>query len=463
MAALCLGGCASFSADGGLGAVSALTQPRIGHGLLAQRSAADQQQAATRTAALLAAPLTADGAVELALLNHPGLQASLAGLGIAEADRVQAGRLRNPVLSFGRLGANGAGVEIDRAITFDLLGLLTLPLAREIEQGRFEQAQLQLAMEAIAQAGEARQAYYGAVAAEQLRHYAEQVQDAADASAELARRMRAAGNFSKLPQLREQAFLADAVAQRSRAAQQAVAARERLQRALGLPATLGPVTLPERLPDLPTPLLDAQQAEQSAIDQRLDVQLARQQTAVLAQALGLTRSTRVVNVLGAGYQNRSATGEPLARGYTVELSLPLFDGGGARLARAEASYQQAVQQTAAVALAAQSEVREAWSAYRSQHALALHYRDTVVPLARDTSEETLLRYNGMLSSVFELLADARAQIASVSAAIEAQREFWLAETRLQLAMSGQSPGRSAAAQPATGAARTAAPADAAAH
>jgi outer membrane protein TolC len=42
----------------------------------------------------------------------------------------------------------------------------------------------------------------------------------------------------------------------------------------------------------------------------------------------------------------------------------------------------------------------------------------------------------MLASVFELLADARDQVGSVNAAIEAQRDFWIAENRLQAAING---------------------------
>jgi hypothetical protein len=45
--------------------------------------------------------------------------------------------------------------------------------------------------------------------------------------------------------------------------------------------------------------------------------------------------------------------------------------------------------------------------------------------------------------VFELLADARLQIASVNGAIEALRDFWLAQADLDLALVGK-PGLAAA-------------------
>jgi outer membrane protein TolC len=218
-----------------------------------------------------------------------------------------------------------------------------------------------------------------------------------------------------------------------------VAERERLTRLLGLSAHQA-FTLPDRLPELPKQPTEPRDAEQTAMEKRLDVLMARRFAQHTAQSLGLTRATRFINVLELGYQNKSVTGEPRANGYEIELELPLFDFGATRAARAEATYMQAVHRTAQVAIEAQSEVRESYSAYRTGYELARHYRDEVVPLSKRISEENLLRYNGMLIGVFELLADSRAQIASVTGYVEALRDFWIAETNLQTALTGRSPG-----------------------
>ena len=450
-AALLLAGCASFSPDGGAGKVSELTRERTGQNVTFQRSTADVDSASTRVAELLKQPLTADSAVELALLNNRGLQASFSELGIAEADRVRAGRLANPTLSFGRLSGHGV-TEIDRSVIFDLLGLLTLPVASEVAQRQLEQAQYQAALDAVGVASEARKAFFSAVAAQGLVGYYEQVKDAADASNDLARRMLLAGNFSKLAQMREQAFYADAMSNLARARHRAVAEREKLVRVLGLSGDQLAFKLPEHLPELPKAPLEPKDAEQIAIEKRLDVLMARRSTEATAKSLGLTRGTRFINVLEAGYANKSQTGEPRQNGFEIELQLPLFDFGSARAARAEATYMQSVHRTAEVAVNARSEVRESYSAYRTAFDLAKHYRDEVVPLRKRISEENLLRYNGMLSSVFELLADARDQVATVTAAIEAQRDYWMAETDLQTALTGRSPSASPSMGPAKAAA-----------
>lgn len=442
LASLVLAGCASFSRDGGFGNVEQLTKERIGQTPTYQRTGAQADSAKARVAELLKPPLTADSVVEIALLNNRDLQSSYAELGIVESDLVRAGRLSNPSFSFGRLSGNGA-VEIDRAVVFDVLGLFTMPLARQVEQRRFEQAQLQAAYETVGVAAQARRAYFEAVAARQLVGYSDQVKEAADASNELARRMVAAGNFNRLAQMREQSFYADATAQLARAQHQAVAARERLTRVLALSGGQLDFKLPERLQDLPAAPAEPKDAEQTAMDKRLDVLMARRATESTARSLGLTKATRFINVLHAGYQNQSNTGEQRRNGYEIELELPIFDFGSARVARAEARYMQSVNRTAQVAVNARSEVRESYSAYRTAYDLARHYRDEVVPLRKRISDENLLRYNGMLASVFDLLADSRDQIAAVTGAVESLRDYWVAETNLQAALTGRSPGASA--------------------
>ena len=435
LSAIVLTGCATFSPDGGLDAVSSMTNERTNQSVQFSKPDANTASDGTNVNQLLSKPLTPDTAVQVALLNNKGLRVSLAELGIAEADLVQAGRMRNPSFSFGRMTGGGA-VEIERSIMFDLIGLLTIPVRSNIEGRRFEQAKLRAASQAIRLAADTRKAYFTAVAAQQTVQYTDQVRTAAEASAQLATRMAKVGNFSKLDQAREQAFYADATAQIARARHNATAAREQLSRFMGVWGDNTAFQLPDRLPDLPKAPGDIGNIEMQAMQQRLDVQMAKGDAEMTASALGLSKATGFINVLHAGYNNKSVSGAPREDGYEIELALPIFDWGGSRTAKAEAIYMQSVDRAADTAVRARSEVRESYSAYRTSYDLARHYRDEVIPLRQKISEEMLLRYNGMLVGIFELLADARAQIASVNTAIEAQRDYWLAETDLQAAING---------------------------
>jgi outer membrane protein TolC len=437
---LILGGCATFSEDGGRDAVNrSLHERGVQHNMSWIRDEKDAAQVRERITALMGKPLTADTATEIALLNNRGLQSRYAELGIAEADLVQAGRLRNPGFSFGRLH-RADEVEYERAFMFDLLGLLTMPLRTQIERERFVLAQGGTAAEILQVAADTRRAWFRAVAAQQSAQYAEQVKNAAEATAELARRMAGVGNFSTLDRAREQAFFADATTQLARARQQALAERERLSRLMGLWGGDLAFRLPDRLPDLPKSLSGMPDIEQRAMQKRLDVQGAMMAADNLANVLGLTKVTGWFSLLEGKYLRSAESGKPRKTGYEIELRLPIFDFGTARVARAEYSYLRAVNQAADLAVRARSEVREAYGSWRTAWDIARHQRDEVVPLRARISEETLLRYNGMLMSVFELLAESRQQINAVISAIEAERDFWLADATLHLAINGKSPG-----------------------
>ena len=199
--------------------------------------------------------------------------------------------------------------------------------------------------------------------------------------------------------------------------------------------------LPDRLPDLPKdPKEFGPELEAQALAQRLDVQAARRDTEALARSLGLTKVNRFVSLLEFGLHNNSETGAQNQRGWEIEIGIPIFDFGTARIARAERLYMQSVSRAMETAIEARSEVRDAYTAYRTNFDVAKHYRDEIVPLRKRISEEMLLRYNGMLASVFELLADSREQVAAVNTYIEALRDFWLTESQFQMALTGRSPG-----------------------
>lgn len=429
LAGLTLAGCAGMPATvDEAEAVSRLTQPHTGQVLTATPLAADTVDA------LLQRPLSRDVALQLALQNSPDLQGRLAGLGVTAAEVEAAGQWPNPGFRFSRL-TRGDEIEWERGWHFNLAKLLTRPLVRQVEARRLEVARRALAIEVLARAAEAQRAWVMAVAADESLAYRRQVLDAAEAGAELARRMQAAGNFNALAQAREQNFAAEARLGFARAQAQQLAARERLARLLGLTsAQTARLQLPDRLPPLPDDAMRSVDIETRALTQRLDVQAARAALEQAARQTALARTTRWVSMLELGVVSNSASGAPVQRGWAVALELPLFGNGP--LPRAEALAREASHAAAATALRAASEAREAYGHYLQAYEIARQHRDEGLPLAQRISREQLRRYNAMLIGVFDLLADARAQIAATSAAQDALRDFWLAQVDLDRALLG---------------------------
>jgi len=381
--------------------------------------------------ALLAAPLAQDAAVRVALLGSPSLQALLAGKSEAIAGAARAGRISNPMLNYERV-RHGSEIEIGRLLSFGLLELLTLPQRQRVATAAVEAAQTELAIAVIDEVTRVRQAWVRAVAAEQRQRYAARVLESAAASAELARRMEAAGNFNKMSRARQQAFAADARTQAVLARQQASVTREELVRALGLDDEYAKrLQLPERLPEMPQQALSADAVRARVNAERVDVKVAEAQWRAAAARRGLGKVTTLTDI-EVGLRR-----DPEARGYEIDVRLPIFDAGELDRRALDGETLAAAGNLEATLRAASSHLRESYSAYLAAYDIARHHRDELVPLRKTIAEESLLRYNGMIVGVFELLTDAREQITTVMAAIDAEQQFWLAEASLQSAFAGR--------------------------
>lgn len=439
IALLSLTACQTFSPDGGMELVGAVAQRELGKEVAAVRGGDDAQALRERVALLLKRPLGADAAVQIALFNNRGLQAAYNELGLAEAAMVRASLPPAPRVSLSRV-STPIELDIERRIVGDILSLATLPARSAIAADRFRQAQLRAAEETLRLAAETRRAYYGAVAARALANFLAQSDAAAAQAAELASRLGNTGAMNKLDQAREQVFHAELAAQLATARRRADSERERLIRLLGLWGGDLAFRIPDALPALPARAQSLPSIESEAVRRRVDIQIARIELDALGKAYGLTGATRFINLLevaGVSRTQREADGaRGSGGGAEIEFQIPIFDFGEARMREAEQTYLQAVNRLSEKAVNARSEARDAYRGYRASFDLARHYQREVLPLRKIISDETLLRYNAMQIDVFALLTEARQRMSATVAAIEAQRDFWLAATDLGAAVSG---------------------------
>ena len=438
--ALLLSGCASFSPDGGMSVVTATVSRDLGKEVSGQRTPEDTEIARGVIRRLLAKPLSAEAAVQIALLNNRGLQAAYNELAIAEARAVESSLPPNPAISLSRI-AGSVEVEVERKIVANVLALATLPVRSQIAADRFRQAQMIALSETLRIAAEARRAYYRAVAARELAGFLAQAQSGAETAAKFAARLGETGGMNKLDQAREQVFYADLTAQLATTRQRAASEREALIRTMGLWGDDLAFKTAVALPALPSRSQALPDIETEAVRRHVDLKIGRLELDALAKSYGLMQATRFINVLDAGLSAKTtrekATDEKIRdRGFDVELQIPIFDFGEVRVREAEAIYMHAVNRLTERAVNVRSEARDAYRSYRSAYDIAMHYQKEVLPLRKIISDETLLRYNGMLIDVFALLAEARQRIAATAAAIEAKRDFWLATTNLNTAVMG---------------------------
>lgn len=437
---LLLTACQTFSPDGGMGLVADIAGHALNKDVAAMNTPEQAEAARARVLALLRRPLTAEAAVQVALLNNRGLQAAYNELALAEAAMVQASMPPNPTFSIERL-AGPAEIEIEKRIVANILALATLPMRADIAADRFHQAQLRAAEETLRVAADTRRAYYRAVAARELEGFLTQAQTSAKTASELAKRLGETGGINKLDQAREHAFYAEITGQLASVRQRASSERERLIRLMGLWGRDLAFRLPGALPSPPRRALALPAIETEAVRRRVDLQIARLELQALAKSYSLTNATRFINLLELSgiaktVKDRETGGKTRDRGFELEFQIPIFDFGEVRVRQAEHTYMQAVNRLVEKAVNVRSEAREAYRGYRSTYDIAAHYSREVVPLRQIISEEMLLRYNAMQIDVFALLVEARQRINANVTAVEAKRDFWLANVDLGVAVVG---------------------------
>jgi outer membrane protein TolC len=437
--ALFVTGCASFSPDGGMDIVKGVARAELSSDVVTLNTGVQASSPRIEVDRLLKRPLTETSAVQIALLNNRDLQAAYNELGISEAEKVRATVPPSPRFSAWYI-AGGSGLEIEGQIIADILALATLRARADIAADRFREAQLKAAGETLRVATETRRAYIRAVAARELANFLAQGQTSARASAQLARQLGESGAMNKLDQARHEVFYAELTAQLDIARQRVTSERESLVRWMGLSDGDLAFRLPEALLAIPGRPRNVKAVEVEALRRRIDLQIARVELVAQAKSYGLTRATRFINLLDASGISKTAQdpGGPRFQesGGAVEFQVPVFDFGEIQRREAEAAYMEAVNRVTAKAVNVRSEAREAYQLYRSSYVIAARYERDVLPLRKVIADETLLRYNAMQIDVFALLIETRERIASTLAAIDAHRNYWLADANLAAALAG---------------------------
>jgi cobalt-zinc-cadmium efflux system outer membrane protein len=432
-----LAGCASLDPAADIAQTATTVAARTGVPVPWQ-AGADARR--TRTGQLLVPPLTAPHAVEIALINSPRVAMLQSEIGIARADRVQAGLVKNPLLDAARLAPHNGSAQLDLGLGFDLLGLLSLPARMRLAEQSYDAARLRITDDLLAFAGEVQTRYIDAVAAKQLAATLAEIVAAYDASAELAYRLNRAGNLDAARRDRELLAWQTSRQLQAAAALRADALRAGLQLQLGIDDALDAKTLPDALPPLPSDEIALADLQARANAASLDVQRSVAEIDAKAKRMGYDQATALLPELRAGYGwEREAVSGAWWNGPSLSLSLPLFDLGSARQARNVArlnQLRQALRQQQAILAAALRIASERLSATRA----AVEQDESILlPLAKRVVEASQLQYNAGQTSTFELLADRRRQMETERAHIEALRDYWQARAVIDGLLAGASP------------------------
>ncbi|KXK29253.1 MAG: outermembrane (copper) efflux protein [Candidatus Brocadia sinica] len=450
-----LSGCASVPKEAGFPDVQRLIEQRIGQRVHWNQGTPEDAAVSDAVRSMLRQELTIDNAVQIALLNNRSLQATYEELGIAQANLVQAGLLRNPTFfaSFrfmDRVVDRHRQTNTEFSVDQDFLDLLMLPLRKKVAAAQFEQAKQRVSNAILDLAKEVRSAYYTLQADEQTLEMRRTVVLATEAAAELASRQLEAGTLKQLDVDNQQGFYHQAKLDMARTDIQIIADHEHMNRLMGLWGTDTLWKLPGRLPALPESEIQLEHLESLAVSQRLDLAAARHTVEAVAFSLSLTKKFRYFSVFEFGVDTEhDAPDRVNLTGPHLTIELPIFDQQQAAIARLEAQLRQSQQQLSALAIDIRSEVREIRDRLLAARNVVKYYHDVVLPLRQRIVDESQLYYNGMLIGVYELLLAKQNQISAGREYIEAMRDYWIARSDLGRAVGGRLIATEKAIQPTT--------------
>lgn len=443
--------CSSTSPSSAFKDVASTVEARGGSGHLRLRwdqNTQEDEEARKAIDKLLATELSADAAVQVALLASPRLRGWLEELSIAQADLVQAGLLKNPVFTFGRTAWDGEHLDVNlfAAVEQDFLDILTLPLRKRVAATQLEATKLEVGDMVLSLAAEVRSAFLTAQAAAQVVAMRRLVDEAAQASADLAKEQLKAGNASELAVTNELGLAAQTALDVQRAEGEAAVEREHLTKLLGV---WGPRTkslrLQPRLPDLPAREVEIEKLESLAIAQRLDIAAGRREVQTLDYAISLARWTRWTGTVTVGVEaGRLRDSKRIAFGPSVSVEVPLFDQRQAAIARLEAIKRQREDNLQALAIDVRSDVRVARLRVLTARNIVERFANTIVPLRERLVKLSQLEYDAMLIGVYQLVQVKQAEFSAYREYIEALRDYWIARSDLERAIGGRPRGEGTA-------------------
>ena len=428
-AAICVS-CASVPRDAGMSDVQQAVATRTGQTIDLSAQASEE-----RLQAMLADELTADEAVAIAVANNPRLQVTLAELGIARADLIEASTITNPVFEFEWRVPGEPYHPYELRLAQSLIELIQLPRRRAIGRAAFDAAQMRVSSDVLRFAADVRSAYFDLIAATQHVAQNRAIAEAAKTGAEVAVKQHHAENITDLDLENEQALYEQAKLDLARAERQLLLAREALMRAMGLGASTVEWRVPENFPELPPAERDQQQLEQLAARQRLDLAIARREVEIAERSVPISRLAALGEAAVDVHYEREPSGEHTI-GPGIELPIPIFNTGRAARTRAEAEYLRARHTLAALEAESSSQIRAARATLDEARARVEYFRDVLLPRRRRIVELTKLEHNAMLAGIFQLLQARQNEAEAQSDYVEAQREYWSARTDLDRALQG---------------------------
>ena len=435
-------GCASVSKQAGFSAVQEELGQRIDYALVWNTDADAEKKVAQSIRELLEKPLSADAAVQIALLNNGRLHAVYEELGIGQAAVIDAGLASNPKLhgnaTFGHFDDHSqeSGGEYALEVGMDFLSILHAQMRATVAEAEFEVAKLRVTGAVMDLAAQTRLAYYRAQAAEQLLEMMRQIAEATDAGQEFTRRLFEAGNIVELDLLLQQSLSRNTQMGVASAELAVAESREELNAMMGLWGEDVSWRISSRLPEIPAEARELVNLEKIAIEKSIDLAIARQKIIAIGMQLGIAKATALVPSLGLGAELERAASD-WATGPLIGFEIPIFDRNQGKVALANSELRRRQQEYHALGVEIRAAVRAARHRLTTARQTALFSQNEILPLRRKIVEQVQLQYNAMQVGTPRLLLAKQQEIEAGQGYIQSLFSYHVARVELEQILAGR--------------------------
>lgn len=417
--------------------VAGIVQERIGKEVQWNNTCYEDPRINCYIQDLSSQPISSESAVQIALLNNPEVQAIFEEIGIAQADLIEAGLFTNPVFSIEVRYPHEKKLvtNIEYLITATFLDIFLIPLRTKLASTELEQAKLRVANAILDLAFEVRQTYYELVAEQQMLKYTQSIAELASIQSEISLRQHTVGNIYQLDLEENQALFLEADLQITQSQERIIRLREKLNRLLGFSEEMC-LTFPEQLSEeIDYQGFDLCQLESMALQERIDLQVARFDIIRLSQMLGLKDWWTYTNLQLGLAGERDADGPSLiGPGFAGEI--PIFNYGQAARMRLFAELRQAQDHLAALEIRVLSEVRESHKLLMNDLKIINKYRAGIIPLQNKIIDSSEKLYNVMGLGVDRLLLNKRRESETYRSYLSSLKDYWISRVRLDHALGG---------------------------
>ncbi len=433
---LVLSGCATVDTSGEWSKVKDYTFKKTGIEAVWEKHKSERDFINKEIERLLSDGLTRDDAVWISILNNPRLQSVFEEIGIAKAELVQAGLLKNPIVSaFFKLPLSGGPTGFEIEGVFSLLDLWQIKPRKKIASARLEAVILKVYEEILNTSIEAKRLYYEYVLSSYMKDEIEKIKNETDNLKEQVKYFGDFGFSNELDIKRANIAALEQEIEYTSIETSLQLARMNLNRIMGfMPDKMDYDIIKEISEDAALPS-DISKLIDKAFSNRLDLKINELKINEATELLGL-EYRGIIEELEAGLSYEKKTEGEEFFTPSLRFSIPIFNTNRAQIAKAEFVLRQAVKELNETKLRIREDVLKTVERMKEIRQKIYIIKELIIPKQREAVQYAEKYFNAMQLNLLQVIEARIELLKSQKRLFEEMLEKKRTELELEKAIGG---------------------------